>query len=316
MFSSFMLPIWAETSIVALTAGIVGFFVVLRGATFAAHAIPQGAFTGAAGATLAGIATAPGIGLFSLVAVLAIARWGRRDRHDVITALTLVMLLATGSLFLGLGPEYAQQTYALLFGEPLATGIGDLLPTAIAAALCIGACLAMQRRFMLSALGDELAAARGVKSGSTQLVFLLVLGGATTLALPIVGALLVFSLMIGPPAAARSLSNQPGRALALSGLFSVATGWAALAGSYWWNWPVGFFVGVLGAFWYALGRGARRAGNRNVLTVGSDREQAGPRRYHSASGRAASLGSVAPVTSAGGLLTRPLSTRGRHASKI
>ena len=71
----------------AVVAGAVGFFVVLRGSSFAAHAIPQGAFTGAAGAALIGANTLLGVGTFSLLGVVAIARWGRRGQHDVVTAL-------------------------------------------------------------------------------------------------------------------------------------------------------------------------------------------------------------------------------------
>ncbi|HET9058968.1 MAG TPA: metal ABC transporter permease [Acidimicrobiales bacterium] len=278
-----MAHVWAEMAVVALVAGVVGFFVVMRGATFAAHTLPQGAFTGAAGASLAGVGTAPGAAAFSILAVLALARWGRRGRHDVVTALVLVMLLATGSLFLSLGSQYANETYSLLFGDPVAATTGDLAPTAAAGAVCIAFCLVMQRRFLLSSLDDELARARGVAPRVTELAFLAVLGAATTLALPIVGALLVFSLMIGPPAAARTLSSRPGMALLLSATFSLLTGWAALAGSYWTNWPIGFFVGVLGAAWYALGRlvsgrSGRRLQARGAGPRAGTGHQTGPRR--------------------------------------
>ncbi len=61
LFTGFMANTWTEASIMAVVAGAVGFFVVLRGATFAAHAIPQGAFTGAAGAALIGANTLLGV---------------------------------------------------------------------------------------------------------------------------------------------------------------------------------------------------------------------------------------------------------------
>ena len=71
---------------------------------------------------------------------------------------------------------------------------------------------------------------------------------------PVVGALLIFSLMIGPPAAARSLTSRPARAIALSVAIALVTVWAAIAASYLSNWPVGFFVGTLSALSYATGR--------------------------------------------------------------
>ena len=81
LFSGFMVDTWLEASVMAVVAGVVGFFVVFRGSTFAAHAIPQGAFTGAAGAALVGANTLVGVGLFSLLGAVSIARWGRRGRR-------------------------------------------------------------------------------------------------------------------------------------------------------------------------------------------------------------------------------------------
>jgi len=72
---------------------------------------------------------------------------------------------------------------------------------------------------------------------------------------PVVGALLMFSLMIGPAAAARSLTARPVLAIVLSVAIALATVWAGLALSYQSNWPLGFFVGVIGAGFYLLGRG-------------------------------------------------------------
>lgn len=273
LFSGFMLHSWAATSIVAAVSGVVGFFVVLRGATFAAHAIPQGAFTGAAGAALVGTSTLIGAGALSLVAVGCLARWGRRGRHDVVTALVLVGMLATGALFLSLGSQYAAQTFSLLFGEPLAVSAGYLWPTAALGGACTALVLVCYRRLLLSSLAPELAQARGVGPVGADFCFLLAVGATTTLALPIVGALLVFSLMIGPAAAARLLTDQPALALGLSATLALVTVWAATVFSYWSNWPLGFFVGVSAVLWYVLGRavGARRRRLHLLPAVGSGR---------------------------------------------
>src|ERR1700683_509471 len=96
-----MVNAWTSGSIVAVVAGLVGFFTVLRGSAFAAHAIPNGSFAGAAGASLLGINTLVGLGAFSLLGALGIGWLGRRGRHDAVTALALVMMLALRSLFLG-----------------------------------------------------------------------------------------------------------------------------------------------------------------------------------------------------------------------
>ena len=84
--------------------------------------------------------------------------------------------------------------------------------------------------------------------------FLLVMALATSMTVPVVGALLMFSLMIGPAAAARSLTARPGLAMALSVVIALVTVWAGLALSYRSDWPLGFFVGILGAAFYLLGR--------------------------------------------------------------
>ena len=83
MFSSFMLNTWVAGTAVAVIAGVTGFFAVLRGSTFAAHAIPNGAFAGAAGASLLGLNPFAGLAVFSVAGALGIAGLSRRARSDV-----------------------------------------------------------------------------------------------------------------------------------------------------------------------------------------------------------------------------------------
>lgn len=86
MFASFMVNTWIAGTVVAVMAGVVGFFVVLRGESFAAHAIPNGAFAGAAGASLVGLNELVGLAGASVVAALGISWLARRGRRDVATA--------------------------------------------------------------------------------------------------------------------------------------------------------------------------------------------------------------------------------------
>jgi hypothetical protein len=111
-----------------VVAGVVGFFVVMRGSAFAAHAIPNGAFAGAAGANLLGINPLVGLGVFSLAAALGIAKLSRRGRADAVTALALVMMLALGAAFLSQSTEYEPAIFSLLFGEILGVSTGQLWP--------------------------------------------------------------------------------------------------------------------------------------------------------------------------------------------
>jgi zinc/manganese transport system permease protein len=255
VFSGFMVNAWEVASIVAVVAGVVGFFTVLRGSAFAAHAIPNGSFAGAAGASLIGVSTLLGLGVFSLAGALTIGLLGRRGRHDVATALALVMMLGLGALFLSFSEEYAPAVYSLLFGEVLGISSNDIAPTAILGLLCIAAVAVLYRPLMLSSILPEVAEAHGVSRFGIEMLFLIVLALATTMTVPVVGTLLIFSLMIGAPAAARSFTDRPLVAMALSVAIALIVVWAAIAASYTTNWPVGFFVGTISAAMYAIGRG-------------------------------------------------------------
>jgi zinc/manganese transport system permease protein len=254
VFASFMINTWLVATIVAPVAGVVGFFVVLRGSAFPAHAIPKGAFAGAAGAALLGVSTLLGLAVFSLLGALGIGALGRKGRHDVVTALALVMMLALGAAFLSRTTEYEPEIYSLLFGEVLGVSTTELLPVVCLGIACIAGIVVLYRPLMLSSVVPEIAEAKGVRGHRIEICFLLVVALATAMTVPVVGALLIFSLMIGPPAAARSLTSRPGLAMVLSVVIALLTAWIAIAASYLYNWPIGFFVGALGALAYGCGR--------------------------------------------------------------
>jgi zinc/manganese transport system permease protein len=255
VFAAFMMNAWVIATIVGVVAGVVGFFVVLRGSAFAAHAIPNGAFAGAAGANLVGLSSLLGLAVFSLLAALGIGALGRRGRHDVVTALALVMMLALGALFLSRSTEYEPEIYSLLFGEILGVGTAEILPVALLGLACTGAVVILYRPLMLSSVVPEIAEAKRVRRHRMESSFLVIIALATAMTVPVVGALLIFSLMIGPPAAARSLTARPLVAIVLSVVLALLTVWTAIASSYLTNWPVGFYVGIFSACCYAMGRG-------------------------------------------------------------
>jgi zinc/manganese transport system permease protein len=255
MFSNFMMNAWIAGTTVAVVAGVTGFFVVLRGNTFAAHALPLGTFPGAAAAAFAGFNEFSGLLVFAALGVAGISQLGRRQRSDVATALTLIFLLGLGTLFLSLSREYSQGVYALLFGDVLGVSRAEIAPLAIISAVAAAATALFFRPLLLSAVAADLGAARGVSARWMEFVFLSILGLATAMALPVVGALLVFSLMVGPASAARLILPRPLPALLLSVAVAMLTVWASIALSYVTNWPVGFFVGGLAACCYAGGRG-------------------------------------------------------------
>jgi len=254
VFSGFMLNAWESGTLVAIVAGIVGFFVVLRGSAFPAHAIPNGAFAGAAGANLIGINPLLGLGLFSLLAALGIGSWGRRGRPDVVTALALVLMLALGAAFLSQSSAYEPEIYALLFGEILGVSSAQLVPLVVLGAICAIVIAVLYRPLLVTSLIPDVAAAHGMSTTTIDTTFLIIVAMATTMTVPVVGALLIFTLMMGPPAAARSLSSRPSLALGLSVVIALGVMWASIASAFQWNWPVGFFVGTYSAIAYAIAR--------------------------------------------------------------
>ncbi len=173
-------------------------------------------------------------------------------------------MLGTGALFLSLSTEYAEVTYSLLFGEVFGVSSAVLLPIAGLGAVALAAIAAIYRPLLLASALPEVADARGVSSRRMELCFLIVMALATSMTVPVVGALLMFALMIGPAAAARSFTRRPGYAIALATGIALVTVWAGIAASYRTNWPLGFFVGVIAAGFFLLGQGwtaVRRRGS-------------------------------------------------------
>ena len=255
MFTGLMLNTWIAATIVAVIAGVMGFFAVLRGQSFAAHAIPNGAFAGAAGAGLLGLNVIWGLAVFAVGGALGIGALGRRARQDVVTALVLVLMLGTGALFLSFSTEYAQVTYSLLFGEVFGVGSNVLAPIAALGAVSVAVIAVMYRPLLLASALPDVADARGVSTRRMELLFLIVMALATSMTVPVVGALLMFALMIGPAAAARSFTRRPERAIALAVGIALVTVWIGIVASYRTNWPLGFFVGVIAAGFFLLGQG-------------------------------------------------------------
>jgi zinc/manganese transport system permease protein len=255
VFSGLMMNTWIAATIVAVIAGVLGFFAVLRGQSFAAHAIPNGAFAGAAGAGLLGLNVIWGLAVFAIGGALGIGALGRRARQDVVTALVLVLLLGTGALFLSFSTEYAEVTYSLLFGEVFGVSSNVLLPIAAFGAVSVAVMAVIYRPLLLASALPEVADARGVSTRRMELCFLLIMGLAATMTVPVVGALLMFALMIGPAAAARSFTKRPGPAIALAIGIALVSVWVGIATSYHTNWPLGFFVGVIAAGFFLLGQG-------------------------------------------------------------
>ncbi len=114
-----MINTWIAGTAIAFVAAFVGFFVVARRSAFAAHALPLGAFPGAAAANLMGINPLIGLLIFVGIGVFLLRQLVRMGRRDVGTGLVLVLFLGMGALLLSMTREYAPAVFSLLFGEVL-----------------------------------------------------------------------------------------------------------------------------------------------------------------------------------------------------
>jgi zinc/manganese transport system permease protein len=260
----FMVNALQAGTIVAIVAGVVGWFVVLRRQSFAAHTTAMMSFPGASGAALAGLPTALGYYLACGVAALAIGRSGRasrRGRSGESAAVGVVQVagLALGFLFLSLYSGVLEQLETLLFGTFLGIDSNQVLTLAVVAVVVLAALLAIGRPLLLSSLDPEAARARGLPVGLFDVCFLLILGLTVAATSQITGALLVFALLVAPPAAAQALTSRPGLSLALSVVFALLVMWLGLGISYFSIYPLGFFVTSFGFALYVAAKLAHRA---------------------------------------------------------
>ncbi len=252
--------------IVALLGAFVGYFVVVRGAAFATHALSQIGFAGAAGAGLAGFPPLAGLIAFAMLGALGLAALSRRPRSaDVVTALVLVASLGTGALFLALQRDYASNAFSLLFGTIVGVDRIQVALTAGAALTAAAALGSIARPLLFATVARDAARGMGVAVFALDTAFLIILALAAAVTVPIVGTLLVFSLTIGPAAAGSLLSARPARAVALAAALGTVAVAAGIALAYETDWPVGFFIAAfvlaeyLAARLYARRRGDRRA---------------------------------------------------------
>lgn len=251
---TFMLHAWISGTIVAVLCALVGFFVVIKGASFASHALPQAGFSGGAGAVLLNINPIYGLSVFVIGGALLIGFFSKEERNDIITALCLVAVLGTGALFLGLSNKYAAGAYALLFGQIVGVSYEQVLQTAILGVICLLGIIFLYRPLLLTSVSKDIAESRGIHVRLMEMLFMVVLGLVAAVTVPVVGALLCFSLLIVPAAASVYITSNPRKVIILSLIFSVVTVWISLVFAYYSEWPIGFFVSVIGGIIYLISR--------------------------------------------------------------
>jgi zinc/manganese transport system permease protein len=256
----FMRTAFAASGVAAVLAGTVGFFLVLRGQTFAGHALSHAGFTGATGAVLFGFSPLAGLVGFTFAAGIGMGLFGEKLAHrDVAIGMMLSLSLGLGLLFLHFYTAAATQAAALLFGNVLGVDQSALLTLFLLAILSLAALALIGRPLVFASLQAELAEARGVPIRFVSAAFLAIVAVAVAECAQIVGILLVFTLMVGPAAAAMNLSRRLPLAVALSAGLALAEAWGGLTLAFYTDWPTSFWITALSGLVFFGAAAARRS---------------------------------------------------------
>lgn len=247
----FMRTAFEAAGLVALLSGLVGYFLVLRGQTFAGHALSHVGFTGATGAILVGLPPLAGLVGFTVAAGMAMGFLGERlATRDVAIGMMLALALGLGLLFLHFYTAYATQAAALLFGNVFGVGPGALANLVALSLVSLLALAIIARPLLFSSLQPELADAKGVPVRAISVAFLAIVGVTVAECTEIVGVLLVFTLMVGPAAAAQNLTSRFGTGVALAAVAALAEAWGGIVLAWFTDWPASVWITALSAGFY------------------------------------------------------------------
>jgi zinc/manganese transport system permease protein len=265
----FMVNAFRAGTIVAVLAGLVGWFMVLRRQSFAGHTLALVGFPGAAAAIWLGVSAALGYYAFCLAAALVIAAVpaaGRRgaSEESAVVGTVQAFALATGMLFVSLYGGLLSGSVSLLFGAVFGITVAQVTLLAVVAVVVLGLLAVIGRPLLFSSVDADVARAHGVPAGALGTVFLLLLGAAAAAVSQITGALLVFALLVLPPATAQLLTPRPVRSLVLSAALALLTVWVALFVAYYSPYPIGFWLTSIAFGGYVLTALAKRAARRRA----------------------------------------------------
>lgn len=252
MLDPFTLPFFqrgvAEVLVLAVGAGVVGTWIVLRGLAFFAHAVGTATFPGLVLAQGLGIAGALGAGATGAVVAVGVgllARRGGEGEHDALTALVLVAALATGVVLASDVFAASGNVESLLFGSLLVVGGADIALAAVASAVALVLALVLEQRWLVTGFDPGSARALGARSVLPDVALLGVIALLAVSALATLGSLLATALLVVPAATTRLVCTRlrPWQlaTVALVALEGVVGLWLALQA----NAPPGAAIAVL-----------------------------------------------------------------------
>jgi zinc/manganese transport system permease protein len=247
----FMVNAFRAGTIVAVLAGPVGWFMVLRRQSFAGHTLALVGLPGASAAVWLGLSSLLGYFAFAVAAALVIAVLPLGADSAAIGTVQTISL-AAGMLFISLYGGFLGGTNALLFGTFLGISSDQVVALAVCAGLVLAVLAVIGRPLLFASVDTPVATAGGVPSRLLGVVFLVVLALTTAEVGQITGALLIFALLVLPAATAQRLTARPTAGLALAVLFALVTVWSSLFAAYYTPYPIGFWTTTIGFALYAV----------------------------------------------------------------
>ncbi|HEY2054980.1 MAG TPA: metal ABC transporter permease [Solirubrobacterales bacterium] len=243
---------------VAIVAGVVGVFTVMRGQSFAGESLGDIGTTGGSAAALVGAGPLAGFVAVDVLAAGAMELVGvqRVRGRDLATGVVLGAAIGLAAVFLYLDTTQGSgngSTVTILFGSIFAISSSTIPAVVALAALAVAMIVVLYRPLLLATVSPEMAAARGIPVRLVGALYLLALALATALAAITIGTILSTALLIGPAAAALRLTRRPLRAMLTAMAIGIGAVWLGIVlayDSYHWpphehGWPVSFFVVAL-----------------------------------------------------------------------
>jgi ABC-type Mn2+/Zn2+ transport system permease subunit len=194
----------------ALTTSVVGTWVVMRGLSFMGDALAHGVLPGIALAVVVGFDVTLGAALSAVVMIGGINLVHRRSRlsEDAGIGLLFVGMLALGVIIISRAGSYAGSLSGILFGDALGVTTGDLVLMAAGTAVALAASVVFYRPFLALAFNEQKAEVLGLRPSLANAVLLTLITLAVVTSFRTVGSLLVFGLLVAPPATAALVSRR------------------------------------------------------------------------------------------------------------
>ncbi|HXP20665.1 MAG TPA: metal ABC transporter permease [Streptosporangiaceae bacterium] len=261
----FMVNAFRAGTIVAVAAGALGWFMVLRRQAFAGHTLAIVSFPGAAGAILLGVSATAGYFTAAIAAALVIAFVPRSlggraaSSESAVIGTVQAFALACGALFVSLYGGFLNGLTSLLFGTFLGISASQVLTLLVVAAVALAVLAVIARPLFFATVDPDVARVRGVPVRLVSAVFLVLLGAAAAEVSQITGALLVFALLVMPAAAAQQLTARPAVSFVITIGLGLVIVWLGLGAAYFSVYPVGFFITTFGFAAYVLATAGRVA---------------------------------------------------------